>query len=305
MTLKTLSISIVLWLILSGCSQVSLTPTPILCNGYPLKTDAQPICIAVNTDTLIQTALNQQSQIFMDSVELTIQGTAYVQPSDGDLIIAVLEGSTIVGLSNSISTVYEAQQITIDENLILTDITVYDFDTLTALPLNQLHRSINVISPTPTVEVIPTQAPDCPRPDDWIEEYAVKSGDTLTTIASAIGESLIDLQTANCIDNPNNLQLGQILIVPQGAIPTLVPVETFTPSAVFFRADNESLTNGDCTTLRWDIQNIRELTLDELDVSGLPSQEVCPTITSTYTLLVNYFDDTKSEHQVTITVTQP
>lgn len=301
---KIIAFGIFLWFILSGCGQVTVTPTPIQCNGYPMKTTALPNCIAINTGTLIQTALNQQSQLFINTVELTIQGTVYIQPTDEHLSIAVLEGTTLIGTENTITTLDENQQITIDERLTLSDISVYDSVAISVLPLDRLQRSIAIILPTATVEIIPTLVPDCPRPDNWIDQYIVKSGDTLTTIANAIGESLIDLQTANCIDNPNNLKIGQVLIVPQGAMPTPQPAQTFTPSAVFFRADSESIINGNCTILRWDIQNIQELMLDGIPVTGQASQEVCPTLTTTYTLTVSYFDETQSEHHVVITVNQ-
>jgi len=305
MTPKNIVTSVILWLMLSACGQASLTPTPILCNGYALKTEALPNCIATNSGTLIQTALNQQSQIFIDTIELTIQGTAYIEPSTDTLLITVLEGTTLIGTTNTITSLQENQQVIINENQTLSDHTAYDSATIIALPLTQLARSIDIILPTATVEIIPTDAPQCPRPNGWIDEYTVKSGDTLTTIAQSIGENLTDLQTANCIDNPNNLRVGQNLFVPQGTRPTPQLAQTYTPSAVFFRTDSDSINRGDCTNLRWDIQNIHELMLDSVDVTGRTSIEICPTVTSTYTLTVIYFDDTQSDHYVTISVNQP
>lgn len=305
MTPKIIAFSIGLLIVLSGCGQASPTPTPVLCNGYTLKTESLPNCLATHSGTLIQTALNQQSQIFIDALELTIQGTTFIRPSDNTVTIAVLEGTTLIGTQNTITTVHVNQQVVVDENINLSEPTAYDSDFIVTLPLTELARSVDIILPTPTVEIIQTEVPDCPRPDDWIDEYTVKSGDTLTTIAQAIGESLADLQTANCIDNPNNLRIGQILIIPQDAMPTPQLAQTFTPSAVFFRSDNESISRGNCTMLRWDIQNIRALMLDSVDVTGQADIEICPTVTSTYTLTVSYFDDTQSEHFVTVTVIQP
>lgn len=302
---KSIYICLTIWMILTGCRQANTIPTPTLCNGYPLKTVTQPNCIAVNAGTLIQTALNQQTQIFVDNIELTIQGTVYINPSNDHFTVSVLEGTILIGTPNTITTVGETRQVTITDNRVISKISAYDVDTIITLPLNQLQRSVNIIAPTPTIEAIATGSPDCPRPENWTDEYQVKSGDTLTTIAQAVDESLIDLQTANCIDNPNNLKVGQILNVPHGAIPATQPAETFTPSAVFFRADSESINNKDCTFLRWDIQNIRDVKLDGKIVSGQTNQEVCPTISITYTLTITYFDDTQSQHQVTITVNEP
>jgi hypothetical protein len=139
---KSIVIYLIMWMILAGCRQASITPTPVLCNGYPLKTTTQPTCIAVNTGTLIQTALNQQTQVFIDDIELTIQGTAYIKSSSGSLTVSVLEGATLIGTPNTITTITEAQQVTIDDSLVISDITAYDVVTITALPLNQLRRSV-------------------------------------------------------------------------------------------------------------------------------------------------------------------
>jgi hypothetical protein len=302
---KSIYVYLTIWMMLVGCEQTNAVPTPALCNGYPQKTVSQPNCIAVNAGTLIQTALNQQSQVFIGDIELTIQGTIYINPSNNHFTVSVLEGTTLIGTPNIITTVGETRQVTITDNRVISKISAYDVDVITALPLNQLQRSINIVAPTPTIEAIATLKPDCPHPENWTGEYQVKSGDTLTTIAQAVDESLIDLQTANCIDNPNNLRVGQILDVPHGAILATQPAETFTPSAVFFRADSESINSNDCTVLRWDIQNVHEVKLDEKIVSGQTSQEVCPTTSITYTLIINYFDDTQSQHHVTITVNEP
>ena len=302
---KSSVIYLVLWVILAGCRQASITPAPVLCNGYPIKTTTQPNCIAVNSGTLIQTALNQQTQVFIDGIELTIQGTAYISPSSNRLTVTTLEGITLIGTSNTITALNEMQQVTIDGSLALSNMSAYDIDTIATLPLNQLRRSVNIISPTPTIEAVPTQVPDCLQPEDWTDEYQVQSGDTLSAIAQAVGESLIELQTANCLDNPNNLRVGQILNIPPGALVATQPAQTFTPSAVFFRADNDSLNSGECTTLRWDVQNIREIMLDNKIVTEQNSQGVCPTTTSTYTLTVSYFDGTQSQHQITIIVNEP
>ncbi len=52
------------------------------------------------------------------------------------------------------------------------------------------------------------------RPDDGI--YRIQSGDTLSAIASRFGVSLTELLNANPGVNPNRLQIGQQIQIPNG-----------------------------------------------------------------------------------------
>jgi LysM repeat protein len=46
------------------------------------------------------------------------------------------------------------------------------------------------------------------------EEYVVQAGDTLSAIAASAGTSVQSLQTLNNLDDPNNLFVGQVLLLP-------------------------------------------------------------------------------------------
>lgn len=89
----------------------------------------------------------------------------------------------------------------------------------------------NTAGPTPTLAPlsvqIPTRNPDSPLmtptadrphllPTPRIEgrQYTVQAGDTLQSIAEALGISPVDLQQANGITDPNLLSVGQVLEVP-------------------------------------------------------------------------------------------
>jgi LysM repeat protein len=63
------------------------------------------------------------------------------------------------------------------------------------------------LSPSPSPPVVPTQT----RP----VTYTVQSGDTLSAIAQANDVSIEALTTANDLADPNFLQIGQVLIIPQ------------------------------------------------------------------------------------------
>ncbi len=67
--------------------------------------------------------------------------------------------------------------------------------------------------PTPTLTPVPPPTPIT---------YTVRSGDTLFGIASDLGVDVEDLMAANGLTNPDTLDVGQMLVVPQvegGAAP--------------------------------------------------------------------------------------
>lgn len=291
-----------LWLSFFGgaCQQqLDITPTLVKCGEYRINTGFLPDCLESETGTLIQAPLNQQVQLYIGDTEITIRGTAFLNSSN--TIVAVLEGTSLVNTQSRIITLNSGDQLLLD-NPESSNLEHYDIDEINSLPLTQLKRQIILPFPTATPVVIPTEIPDCPFPDEWTDTYQVQAGDNLTSIAELANVSLADIQTFNCINNPDNLRVGTTLRVPINSILPTQPVVTFTPSAVFFRADSDTLSARDCTNLRWDVQNVRDIRLDEVSVMNRTSQEICPTVTTTYTLTVHYFDDTQSEHQVTVTV---
>ncbi len=88
--------------------------------------------------------------------------------------------------------------------------------------------------------------------------------------------------------------------------PTRTPT-TFvppSPAQVNFRADQTTITRGECTTLRWDVENATGVYLDGGGVPGHSSQQVCPASTTTYRLHVTALAG-DVDRTVTITVQQP
>lgn len=53
----------------------------------------------------------------------------------------------------------------------------------------------------------------CATQTGWVE-YSVKRGDSVSTIAARSNTLLDTLIEGNCLTNPNNLKVGQVLIVP-------------------------------------------------------------------------------------------
>jgi LysM repeat protein len=60
--------------------------------------------------------------------------------------------------------------------------------------------------PTPVPTVVPTPPPQ--------QTYTVVAGDTLADIAQRFGTSVAALQEANGIEDPDEITVGQVLVIP-------------------------------------------------------------------------------------------
>ncbi len=85
--------------------------------------------------------------------------------------------------------------------------------------------------------------------------------------------------------------------------PTATPTIP-TPAQINFRADQTTITRGQCTTLRWDVENATAVFLEGNGVPGHGTQQVCPNNTTTYTLRVNA-QTGATDRNVTINVQAP
>jgi hypothetical protein len=89
--------------------------------------------------------------------------------------------------------------------------------------------------------------------------------------------------------------------------PTDTPVPTDTPwppAQVDFRADDTSLVQGECTTLRWDVEYATAVFLNGGGVAGQGTQQVCPASTTIYDLHVEA-PGGNVDRSVTINVSAP
>ncbi len=166
----------------------------------------------------------------------------------------------------------------------------------------------------PVTLVLPaTIAPTACAPRlDWGGTHVIQSGDALFLIAQTYDIGLTELQVANCIEDANFIQVGQVLRIPGTArseAPTAGPAtaivtpgtaETATP--LLFGADSTALLSGECTILRWEIENVDAVFFDGTPVSGRGIREVCPEETTRYTLLVLYSDGEQEPFIVVVEV---
>ncbi len=89
---------------------------------------------------------------------------------------------------------------------------------MTASPEPTSTPGARFLMPTPGGLPSPTRTP---TPESLI--YIVEEGDTLYEIALRFGVRLEDLIEANHLENPNQLQVGQELVIPAPPGPTATP----------------------------------------------------------------------------------
>ena len=103
-----------------------------------------------------------------------------------------------------------------------------------------------------------------------------------------------------------------VVIVPTPApTPTPLPQPTATPSAqISFTADRTTINQGECTTIRWSVENVQAVWVypqgqpfQQFPRVGQGSEEVCPPVTTTFEMRVQMRDGSVQFRQVTINVT--
>jgi LysM repeat protein len=161
-----------------------------------------------------------------------------------------------------------------------------------------LPGGVTVTSPPSQPSVIPTTSSTCVLRTDWTGTYNVRSGDTLSAIARRYNLSLQELQDGNCITDANRISVGQTLRVPLTS--TVAPPSI--NASVVFTADSNSVEFGDCTTIRWNVTDANNVYFSDESVSFQGSQEVCPSQSATYVLLVVDAAGNQSPYTVNINV---
>ncbi len=302
------------------------TPTPTTaadCGGYaPPAGHSWLVCAPLGQGAwLLQTYPAEQLYLEGHGAGITLSGTMVIQTEAGARRFTVLEGTAVIAAPDTTRVLRAGAQIVLAQTL--GEPIPYDTALLDTLAANPPPRPIAFPSPiaappwyTPPPSPTATSAPllltsaalgtpiptPCHPRDDWSARYSVRAGDTLSGIAARHNLSLAELQAGNCLDNPNRLSVGLVLRVPPQTPPSPTPPPTGTPSAIAYRADDEQLSVGDCTTIRWDVYNVQAVFFDAEEVPSQASREVCPAQTTTYTLTVIYPDASQSARQLTITV---
>jgi LysM repeat protein len=285
-------------LFLIGCAPAPIpTPTisPTTCLGFVVLNDAPHTCTESNNHALIESA---EEQITLEGfgASIVIQGQVEIVQAEDTFIIQVLSGTAVLGAKGR-------NRVVSAPNLI----EIALVNGLAQAPSEPIQITLTPSpSPTETSEIAESEATsrvsdgECPIPDGWEQTYTVKSGDTLAEIAEAYNLTITEIAEANCLDDPSRLRIGQVLQLA-GDAPSQI-ASTANPTTIAFRADSYSLSEGECTVLRWDAFNVSEVRLVNGEILQNSFLEVCPTETTNYTLQVVFLDGTEAEGALTITV---
>jgi mannosyltransferase len=106
--------------------------------------------------------------------------------------------------------------------------------------------------------------------------------------------------------SPSNVPQDSELIGPITYRSTAVmQIVRIRQPTIHFTADDESIHRGECTWLRWQVENVREVYLDGQGVVGRGEREVCPADSTAYELEVIHADGSNSRETIEIVVLSP
>ena len=145
------------------------------------------VALASNTPTpfiVAQSGSNQQQ------VNPTATNTLLPPPT--------LEAPTSTPLPSATPTVTPTQSILVDANV----------DGIQGLPPSESSELVYVCEPT----------------KEWSLEYTIQANETLSSIAAKFNTYAETLSQANCIDDPNLVRLGQVILVPGESLPDVTAI---------------------------------------------------------------------------------
>lgn len=145
--------------------------------------------------------------------------------------------------------------------------------------------------PTAVLPTPPLTAGDAPPADQPAAEptaeaaaetdgppvHVVQAGDTLMRIAEQYDVAMEDIMTANGIENPNFLTIGQQLQIPVGGLATPTPPPTATPETAVLPSPNPTLPPADEGTVEVQITEVvapGDLTAEAVQIVNTGSRQV-------------------------------
>jgi hypothetical protein len=114
--------------------------------------------------------------------------------------------------------------------------------------------------------------------------------------------------TAAATPEPTNTPTSEARNTPEpSSTATPAPARTATPTPMpgpdpGFRAERTTITAGECTVLRWDVDGVRAVFLDGAGRPGHSSEIICPELSHTYTLQVVASDGRQASYALDIRV---
>jgi len=127
----------------------------------------------------------------------------------------------------------------------------------------------------------------------YLDQLQVANSGTQSLCPRSSGEHLLEVVSEEGWLTPWSLTIRVSPTATPAARPTTDP---------HFRADRATIARGDCTTLRWDVDGIQAVYLDDREQVGHGSTSVCPTQTQTFTLEIVEQDGRWTFYHLVITV---
>ena len=129
------------------------------------------------------------------------------------------------------------------------------------------------------------------------------------------GDHIISVVAYDAESNPSNPAFVAVTITepeeisPVPTVPEAAPTAqgTAAPAAeisISFWADQNQIQQGNCTDLNWNVQHADSISLNGSGVGASGSEQVCPSQTTSYTLIANAPSGQKQQ-SLTITVSSP
>lgn len=321
----------------------------LTCQQIAEHTAATLACIPTDAGVLLQ-AEAEQVTIQTETATVLFDSTIYWTHSGTQMQVVALDGVASVTSEGVTRLIRPAYTVHLNASPALVSVgapaepVAAPRDLLLNLPMSNLPRPLDqrqtvgaTSVPAPTAMISATATPNnsiqtapiqeahdpfifptdvgadsapCETPPDWTSVYTVSAGDTLTSIALRSNLTVAEIIAANCITNPDQLNVGQEIRLPAGSPPT---APTTTPDgassggsgdAVTFTAERDVIVAGDCVTLSWTTGGATAVSLDGQNVPAGGSQSVCPSASRTYELRVTAADGVQATYSQTITVTQ-
>ncbi len=285
---------------------------------------------APTSAVMIQSPQGSQVSMNINGADVTLGSTAYItaNPDTERMTFAILEGTGVISADGVTKIIQPGMKTGIPlggaDGLQAagppSDPAPYDNTLIENVPINLLGRQITPPNgngsgqpqppPAATDTPTPTAEAACTPRTDWPYRYVIQPNDNVASIALKLNMRTADLQAGNCIADPNRLIAGQTIHVPRPvATSTPRPTATLTASPTSLamigpnlRADTNPIMYGDCTTIRWDVDNINQVYFEGMGVVGHGSEDVCPSSSTTYTLQVILRDGSQQNFQITIMV---
>ncbi len=175
------------WIMISNLSPGSL--------GLPSQLTPAPTSISSSPIPVTNVATGSSSPI-LPPTRITSPSFTPTADSNEGVTYVVLEGDTLLSIADKF------------------DVTVGALRAINAIEGYLIYPEQELIIPTSRdLSAIPTPTP-APILDSETTIHIVQSGDTLSSLAELYGMSVDDLQSANELASPDNIWIGQRLIIP-------------------------------------------------------------------------------------------